>query len=410
MATTEKYQNRMLNMTMKVIHFIVDDKFINGTIALLDEFDWLENQYYIFTNKHYFKYITLDRIQKINKHQILEIITDSNSCDVIVIHGLASLPSKYICSINRQIKVCWLAWGYDIYSNTYPQFPLIKLKDRIRPKTLDLVNTLIYYSKYGLREGLYRLLPNKRKEHKLFFKAINRFDFFSGVYPIEYKLVKNNPFFRAKPILYSYVSLSIKQLYRPNSISNDVLPKGNNIQVGHCSSILCNHIDTFNRIKKLNLGDRKIITPLSYGANNYYVSSVCRAGYKMFRNNFVPLKKFIPKEDYICYMSSVSMAIFNIDQQSAAGGIKISLWNGAMVFLPEKSIGYEYFRGMGYIVFCIEKDLTQENIEKGLSEEQIMWNRKLLSSTTTYEILKKQIMNSFKTIQDDILSENDVHN
>lgn len=397
-------------MTMKVIHFIIDDKFIDGTIALLDDFSWLENQYYIYTNNKSFKYLTSDRIQIINKQQILKTITDTNSCDVIVVHGLASLPCKYICSIDKRIKVCWFAWGYDIYSNSYPQFPLIKLKNRIRPQTLDMTNTLIHYFKCFLREGVYRLLPNKRKEHKLFIDAIRRIDYFSGVFPVEYELIKSNSFFRAKPIHYSYVSLSIKQLYRPEMISSVVLPKGGDIQVGHCSSILCNHRDTFNRLKKLSLGDRKVITPLSYGANNYYVSSVCRAGYKMFGNNFVPIKSFIPKEEYIQYMSSVSVAIFNIDQQSAAGGIKLCLWNGAMVFLPEKSIGYKHFRQMGFIVFCIEKDLTQENLDKGLSNEQIKWNRQLLSSTTTYEVLNEQIMNSFKTIQNDILIENDVHN
>ena len=83
----------------------------------------------------------------------------------------------------------------------------------------------------------------------------------------------------------------------------------------------------------------------------------------------------------------------------------MGLWNGTMVFLPENSIGYKFFKSEGFHVFTIEKDLTQENIDKGLTEEQIIDNRKILSDTTRYEILKERVINSFEIIQADIKKE-----
>jgi len=387
---------------MKVVHFIRDDKFVNGTISFLEEFDFLENSFYILSDEKSFKYISLGTIHTISVAQLKDIISNPESCDVIVIHGLLSLPCKFIQSINKKIKVVWFSLGYDIYNNTYPQFPLIQIRNMIKPQTLDLTNKIIFYSKRFVKEFLMRALCFNNEERRAFEPAINRIDYYSGVYPVEYDLMKLNSFFRAKQVSWSYVSPSTKKMYRKEDIYKDILPKGNYIQVGNNASIICNHRNVFNILNKLNLDDRKIVVPLSYGPSKHYIASVCKAGNKCFGDNFVPLMNFMPKDDYISFMSSISIAIYNTERQSAAGNIRMGLWNGTMVFLPETSIGYSFFRKEGFHVFTIEKDLTQENIDRGLTEEQIIENRELLSATTRYDVLKERVFRSFESIRNDI--------
>ena len=390
------------NTQLKVIHFVTDEKFINGSIAFLNEIDGLDNEFLIYSKKTSFEYVSLEQIKRVDETYVKSIITNPEACDVIVIHGLSSLPCRFIMQITNEIKVVWFSWGYDIYSNSYPQFPLVKIKNRIKPETLDIKNKIYYYFKRFVKQYLKRFLNIKGGGRLEFIQAVHRMDYFSGVFSIEYDLVKENPFFRAKPVSYSYVSLNIKDLYKKEDILNYTQPQGDNIQVGNCAAILGNHRTTFNRLNKLDLKDRKIITPLSYGSRKIYVNSVCNSGYKLFGENFIPLIEFMPKDEYFQYMSSVSVAIFNIEQQGAAGNIRMSLWNGVMVFLPEDSIGLKYFKSLGFHIFSIEKDLTQDNIDKGLSKEQVIENRRLMCQTTSYEVLKENVNNTFGIIFKDI--------
>lgn len=388
---------------MKVIHFIVDDKFINGMIDVLDEMKEFENRFYILSKKEKFEYITSERVQRISETDVTRIIKDSSKCDIIVIHGLLSLSYQYIREIDERIKVVWLSWGYDIYTNnTYPHTPLLPIKNQIKSGTLNFTNKLIYYSKWFVKEYVMRILRKEKTTRSNFIPAISRIDYFSGVYPAEYDLIKaNNPFFKAKPITFHYLSLGTKTRYRKEDVDKIVPLKGRNIQVGHNAAIYGNHRNTFYMLKDMNLDGRKIITPLSYPAYfgyRPYVSSVCKSGYSLFKDNFIPMKKFVPIKEYREYMSSISVAIFNFDRQAAAGNIIMNLWNGTMVFLPEKSIGYKHFKSLGFHIYTIEHDLTQEKIDMGLTEQQIIVNRQILSQTNTYEILTENIIRSFRNI------------
>lgn len=389
---------------MIVRHFVIDDKFINGVIAVLDEIKELDNQYYIISKKRKFKYITSGRVQRLSDEEVYDIITSSNNCDVIVIHGLLSLPFKYIRAVDKQIKVVWLAWGYDIYSNyTYPHAPLVLWRNIIREGTLDFINKFVYYSIWLTKEYIMRLFRMKEDDKRNFIPAMSRIDYFSGVFAEEYDLIKaNNSFFKAKPITFHYLAPDTKTRYREEDVYKDIVVKGRNIQVGHNAAYYGNHRNTFNLLKDMNLDGRKIITPLSYSGKPFYVSSVCKSGYRLFKDKFVAMRKVMPLKEYREYISSISIAIYNFDREAAAGNITMNLWNGTMVFLPENSIGYKHFKSLGFHVFTIEHDLTQENIDKGLTQNQIIENRMILSQRNTYEVLTGDIIRSFIEIHNDI--------
>lgn len=379
---------------MKAIHFIIDDKFLNGAISFLNEISILDNEFYVITTSEKFRFLKPEFVHSITYDEAYRLVTDPTACDIIVIHGLKALPCRLIRIIDYRIKVIWLSWGYDLYYRLYPYFPLIKLNESIKPGTLDTINKVVYNSselflKFCKFVGLYR------QEYKSFIPAINRIDYCSCVLPIEYESLKLNDFFKAKPFYYKYISRNITKIYNEDALFENVMPRGSNIQIGNSAAIWNNHRNVFHKLSLLELWGRKIITPLSYGGNSFYISSVCSLGCSLWGDNFVPIKKFMPYLDYVQNMNSISIAIYNIERQSAIGNIKMNLWNGAKVFLPEKSMNLKYFKELGVHVFSIEKDLNQQNLDKVLTWEQIIENRRIVLKVSSYERIKEKIATCF---------------
>ena len=250
------------------------------------------------------------------------------------------------------------------------------------------------------RPFLRKLLKRKEAARQDFINAVSRVDYFSGVFPTEYDMVKQQPFFLAKQILFNYNTK--KGVFTESGINRDLHPIGNTIQVGNSANKLGNHRNTFWRLRHVELGKRKVFTPLSYGGDPLYVSTVCKMGKRMFGDNFVPLIDFMPYDEYTKMTKSVSVAIHNIIQQAAVGNILLNLWNGAKVFLPEESIGYQYFKSLGFRIFSIERELNQENIDTRLDDKDIIDNRTLIIRYYSFDAIKEKVRNSFMQIQTDM--------
>lgn len=387
---------------MKVIHFITDDKFLNSTIEMFEEIEELNNRYLIISDEETpFHFLTSTKVAKIKTSDINNVILDPTSTDVIVIHNLSSLPCEYIKEIHPKIKVVWFSWGFDTYANFYPQFKLIKLKNRIKPKTISFRYRLRMLNE-SRRRHIKQLKKNDKKGRNDFISAVHRVDFYSGVFPIEWELLKKNSFFRAKPITYHYPTK--KGYFIEQNLYEQTKPKGDSILLGNSGTKLGNHGNSLWRISKLNLHDRKVIVPLSYGGDTLYKSLLCKKGKKILGSNFVPLMSFLPISEYTELIESVSIAIHNVEQQAAVGNIILNLWSGAKIFFPEKSMNYQYFKSLDFHVFSIEKDLNQKEIDSYLSEKDILDNRKKVIQHFSFDSIKEKVKNSFKSIEQHLQS------
>ena len=83
--------------------------------------------------------------------------------------------------------------------------------------------------------------------------------------------------------------------------------------------------------------------------------------------------------------------IFAHERQQAMGNIYTALKMGCKVYLSETNKVFSYYKNLGVAVFSIQKDLNQENINKPLTDEQIMNNKKILSQIVSRETYFKQI-------------------
>ena len=160
------------------------------------------------------------------------------------------------------------------------------------------------------------------------------------------------------------------------------------IMINHNGDPILNHFDVLDRLISFNT-KFKIVLPLAYGNYKYinYVKEYCFKNFDVDKIEF--WDEFLSPSEYSEKLLSINVAIFNISVQKGIGNILPLLWNGTKVYLREESPIYIDFTKLGFRIFSIQNDLTEQSISKSLSFQEVSLNRKLLS---------------------DLLSENSVNN
>lgn len=376
-------------MKVKIANIVKDDKFIDclfDSMALLND-KW-ENDYLLVrkSKPNSYKYIkNYDRVTFVQTDAILDYLVNQKY-DAVFLHSLPSFPIESIPNIDKRIKVFWFAWGWDIYQlpkeKPFLKYNLIKTETQ---KELDKLKQITPSKKRTLKDYLRPLKylffdSPTNKRIKNYYEAIKRIDYFSGILEYEYDLMKSVKGFRAKRVTFKYVSL-----HGLENLGFAQLCNGHNILIGNSAAITNNHLDIIPYLKKLNLGERKIILPLSYPDTKDYIEDISNAYTKEFGKNTMVLKVFMPSQDYSNLISSCSIAIFYIERQQAIGNINMALIKGCKVFLSETNPVYTYYKDLGLKVFSVQQDLVQKEIDSPLSNEDIENNRTILSQKTNKE-------------------------
>lgn len=387
-------------MRRKIVHFILDEKFIDSAIELFSKIENVENEYILIRNVPFQKrkYVINPLVKECNRWIISHVIHKQDFANVVILHSLYSLPIDLIPLIPVKIKVVWFSWGYDIYSPNPPLKPLINIQNIYWKRTKDYLlkekieeSDIFSYKKY-LRKMVSNFLWPKNE--KILVGALSRIDFYSGVIPIEYDSLKSYlP--NAKLVDFNY------------PISKDITTscdwkickrkKSNSILIGNSATETNNHVDVFYLLKNLDLNlNFKLIVPLSYGSISYR-DFVIKEGYKLFNTTFVPLIHYMAFDEYQKILNTCSVAIFATERQQAVGNILIMIWLGKKVFLSDTSILYKYFIGIGLKVFSIQKDLI--SLFDEFSLECIMNNREIISKRYSNNALIKRASQMIKEIE-----------
>ncbi|WP_123821334.1 TDP-N-acetylfucosamine:lipid II N-acetylfucosaminyltransferase [Petrotoga sp. HWH.PT.55.6.1] len=113
------------------------------------------------------------------------------------------------------------------------------------------------------------------------------------------------------------------------------------IQVGNSADPTNKHIEILNKLSRFKEKNIEIITPLSYG-NQQWAKKVTEAGKKLYREKYKPLLEFLPPVEYGKALNSVDIAIFNHDRKQAIGNIL------ALLYLRKKSFYKKRYNNMGF--------------------------------------------------------------
>lgn len=380
-------------MKFKICNICADEKFIDNAIEGMDLFADKWNSLWIIcqnTNNE-LKYIKkhINRITKVQENNVLNYISEYGF-DAVILHSFGVISPAVIANIPLGIKVFWFGWGYDIYN--YPkQRPFLKW-NLYKPLTAKYLRPSLY--KKG-RSLVSKLLFTLKGNGRVYKRALNRVDYFAGIIEFEYDLLKSNPNFRAQKVSFVYSSICSVTSY-----GNFEKYDGRNILIGNSAADTNNHLDLLEHLKLLDLSDRKIILPLSYAGAEKYVSDVVNAYKSFFGDSVIALTSFMPFEQYKKYILSCNVAIFFMERQQAMGNIHSALKFGCKVYLSNKNPVYEYYKGLGFSVYSVEKELSNEHISIGLTDAEIDNNRFLLKNRYEY----KSYLNKLETIYQAIKS------
>lgn len=375
---------------LKIVNLIIDDVFVDDIIVSLDTTRNRSLHDFVMITKDAnppFKRIQrTERIERIPPSSFLQEV-NKRKYDAIIIHNLHSIPLNLLPQIDPRVKVIWKAWGTDIYTMPCVDAPFVK-KKLFKPLTKK-ARIRGFRSYLGQKHEYIDYLLHRH----LYKKALARIDYFSGVLPSEYKLMCRNKFFHAKEVFYPYVSLDTiicKENLQSSFIS------GNDIFVGNSGDPTNNHLDVFEILRKMDLGKRKVYCSLSYGGTEEYKSMVMQVGYKYWGQQFVPLLKRLPIDEYGKIIASCEIVIMYHERQQAIGNISLSLWGGCNVYMSATSVSYLYYTQKGYHISSIDEKLK---LLRPLDNEQKMHNRNLLLQECSPEAFFECLYKLYDTIE-----------
>jgi len=160
---------------------------------------------------------------------------------------------------------------------------------------------------------------------------------------------------------------------------------GPDLLLGNSASATNNHLELFNLLTKLDLGNRKLIAPLNYG-DDYYADEISRIGFKYFGDRFMPIRSFMPIDEYHESISTCGTVLMNHVRQQAGTTIATALYKGAKVYLRNENPLTTFYRNMGVRLYSIQGDLSEG---KGsflpLSASDIMCNKVILAKYWGHE-------------------------
>lgn len=362
-----------------ILHLFSDEKVVDRCVNLFNEALPGRNLFVVFA-KGELKY-THRADNMIIYHQG-DILSQSyfDNIDSVIIHYLTAEKIDFIHDFGlRQSKIYWAVWGADMYNNI------------LAKKGYKIFYEPLYYSIFKgslfgyIEKKAFDILRIERpyvKQMRNFIKDdVTYLITSSEEHDIQSRYLKES---KAKNILPTTFSLyyTIDDILNPSI--KDSFITGNNIWIGNSASVTNNHNYAFGYLEKLNISNRNIITPLSYGGNKKYQQHVIRCGKVLGGENFVPLLDFMPLDEYNKMLIQSSVFIFGNWRQEAVGNVTVALYLGAKVFLSRKNPLLEHYIKAGYAVYCLE-EIDQSSIDMPLTIEQRNNNRKLIINSMSRE-------------------------
>lgn len=386
-----------------ILHIVHDQKFIDSAFSIFEEVHSQKNEWIVLSETKELNYVKLTPCTVVypDTKNLKKLAAITKKYDAVIFHCLDQYKLNLLKYLPKNIVTLWIGFGTDYYD-------LILKK---RTDLFDQKTKRLFVSHYPAAEIKNEIMRDDRYILVRILKKIKRFfiryktkeeltkdiTFFAPVLNEEYTMIQKALFNRFEPQFLDwnypvFVNGDLDSQYGNSYV------KGSNILVGNNASYENNHLETFEILKKFDLHDKKIITPLSYG-ENIYRDVIINEGIRLFDKNYMPLVNFIPIDEYSNIISSCSIVIMNQIRQQALGNIIMMLYLGAMVFLKEVNPIYRYFKLDGAIIFTIEElEKNPDLIYTSLTKEQIEINRDILKKNWSRKRMREKTKNVIKIL------------
>jgi dTDP-N-acetylfucosamine:lipid II N-acetylfucosaminyltransferase len=358
-----------------ILHIIPDSVFTDFVINKFHQIAPNNNDFFLEVedvNNINIKYTKTKNFKIVDSRQFIkkDFIDNLHKYDAIVVHGLFSTSLiRMILKSSKKTRIVWLAWGGDFYD---------KISELRKNLYLNKTSKLLYEDQFTNIKSILRffLRPFLNKFNDfLVRKVYDKVDFFGPVLFSEYLLVDKI----LNPLHCQYIPFSYGQLEGDLLKGiEDKVTTGENILLGNSASYSNNHVEAIELLSKLNLKGRKVITPLSYGDDNYR-NKIISVGNEKLGFVFYPVVEFIKKNEYNKLLSSCSVAIMNHKRQQSMGNIISLMYLGCKLFFNPENPVYYFFKKEGAIVFSTNDLFNDANAPfDRLTDIEVKKNRTVL--------------------------------
>ena len=351
-------------MSKKVLHVCGLDKFIPPFVDFVEENFGLDNHFFWLNGDHNRYPIKQGRsnykVKRTNFGQVigmLKLIQLMHATDKIVLHGLFNLKVILLLFLMPWLlkKCYWVMWGGDLY--------VYQLGEK--------------NWKWRVREFLRRPVI-KNMGHLV--------TYISG----DVELARQ--WYGAKGEYHECL------MYLSNVVDPDIIQaaqagleehKGQNILVGNSADPSNNHIEALEKLLPYKDENIKIFVPLSYG-DQEHAKKVIETGKAWFGDKFVPLTSFMAFDEYLKFLKSIDIAIFNHKRQQAMGNTITLLSMGKTVYMRTGVSHHDFIVDIGLHINDIA-DLFLVKINK----ENARSNSRVVATYFSKENLKQQLSRIF---------------
>lgn len=377
----------------KVIHICTDSVFSQHIVDLFEKVNSGANEYWQIYEGEDLVFPKHTAIEYLSKKEFkLKILTKK----YFWMHSLYA-NNLWACSILKGKKIMWSSWGGDMVGN----HNYYTGEYNLEPKTLFFFNNKHPKPvKIGAKQHIYKQLDKipflnkwyyylRNGEHLRKFQwryAYPNIDFVSTVLPNEKIFLDKLEGLQAQFLWfnYSYVRFLLGDSFGKNH------ELGTGVVVGHSAHETSNHLDAFEVLEENKITD-PLYLPLAYGAR-MYVDYLKEVGIAKFGNQIHFLETPIPLDQYVDTIAKNHVFIFNSKKQEAIGNLITALYLGMKVFLNEKGMVYTFCKEHKLIVFSVQNDLSQNEIDLRLTKEEIDYNRQVLEDVWGEKVVEKRCL------------------
>ena len=275
----------------------------------------------------YDEYMKLDGC-RIIQSKSLKMLQALYQADYIIVHGLFNKTVIILLALQPWLlKKCnWVIWGADIYSHK-------KKNKSFQEKMLECMKKFI-----GPK-----------------FHSVSILSEADLTFAKEWYGVKGKTFKVSYPVPASNSELT-------DALDQQKKESGGcvNILVGNSATETNQHFEALDILAKFKDDNIRIYLPLSYGNADFreYGKRIADYAHSIFGDKAVPLTEKMAGDEYLRFLNTIHVGIFNNNRQQAMGNISQATLCGAKVYIRSDTSMWDHFKNLGYTLYKVE-DIRQ---------------------------------------------------
>lgn len=344
-------------MTQKILHLGPCDKFIPPFIDFIkNNFDFNDHLFLLTNSMSENELINHSNVKLSGKGKLSKVkhyalvIKKMKQADKIILHSLFDIRIIQILFFSPWLlkKCYWVMWGGDLYSYQLGKRNKSWYKNEVfrRPVIKNMGHLVTYIQ--GDVDLARKWYGAKGEYHECLM----------------------------------YVSNTYKALKVSNTQSGTI-----NIQLGNSADPSNNHIEILGKLLPFKDKNIRIYAPLSYG-DKAHAKEIVSKGKELFGDKFIALTDFMSLEQYLKFLCSIDIAIFNHKRQQAMGNTITLLGLGKTVFICSDTTQWQLFKDKNIEVYDSMK-------LESLNKKEHLGNIKKVKNYFSRETLIKQYSEIF---------------